>query len=111
MLEILKVIEILDSAQRIGSDQDDPEGNRYIQISDILARQMADQLRQALSELMRIVKIDLRPGDKIILKSKDYLSEEARKSVETFAKSNFSGHQIIVLQDGMDIEIVGNDLR
>lgn len=37
---------MLDDANRLGEDEDGPEGVRYIQISDILARMIARQLRQ-----------------------------------------------------------------
>ena len=37
--------DILDRSVRLGADRDEPEGARYIQISDTLARQMADALR------------------------------------------------------------------
>lgn len=40
--------ELLMNANRIGSDKDDPEGSRYIQISDTLATQVADKLNNLL---------------------------------------------------------------
>ena len=40
--------ELLMNANRIGSDNDIPEGNRYIQISDTLATQVADKLNNLL---------------------------------------------------------------
>jgi hypothetical protein len=41
---VLKVIQILRNADRVGSDKDEPEGMRWIQISDTLAYQMANEL-------------------------------------------------------------------
>ena len=40
--------ELLTNANRIGSDEDVPEGSRYIQISDTLATQIADKLNKLL---------------------------------------------------------------
>lgn len=43
---IKEVIRMLDTAERLGSDTDEPEGNRYIQISDTLAKKLSDDLKQ-----------------------------------------------------------------
>lgn len=40
--------ELLKNAKRLGSESDDPEGNRWIQISDTLANQLADKLNKLL---------------------------------------------------------------
>jgi hypothetical protein len=40
--------ELLMNAERIGSEDDNPEGSRYIQISDTLATQIADKLNKLL---------------------------------------------------------------
>lgn len=37
--------EILEAAPRLGDEQDRPEGSRYLQLSDTLARQLASLLR------------------------------------------------------------------
>jgi len=37
MMKLVDIISIFRRAQRIGSTTDDPEGSRYIQISDTLA--------------------------------------------------------------------------
>ena len=39
--------DLLDTSERRGLERDEPEGARYIQISDTLARQMAADLREA----------------------------------------------------------------
>lgn len=49
MAVIRDVINVLRSASRLGSDKDDPEGVRYIQISDTLANQLADSLEAHLN--------------------------------------------------------------
>ena len=36
----------LDAADRIGNDIDEPEGTRYIQISDTLAKELSQALRE-----------------------------------------------------------------
>ena len=38
------VINILENGERVGSERDEPEGSRYIKISDTLARKMAESL-------------------------------------------------------------------
>ena len=44
------VIEILKRAQRLGSPTDEPEGTRYIRISDTLASEMIEALNNTESE-------------------------------------------------------------
>lgn len=39
------VAELLESAPRMGTDEDKPEGSRYIQMSDTLAREIANGIR------------------------------------------------------------------
>lgn len=39
------IITLLETAPRLGADVDEPEGARYIQISDTLAQSMAAALR------------------------------------------------------------------
>jgi hypothetical protein len=51
MAVIREVIHILRNAPRSGQETDDPEGVRYIQLSDTLANQLADRLEAHL--LMR----------------------------------------------------------
>jgi hypothetical protein len=48
MAVIRDVINVLRSAERIGPGEDNPEGIRYIQISDTLATQLADRLEAHL---------------------------------------------------------------
>lgn len=43
-----KVLDILNQADRIGAQEDSPEGSRYIQISDTLAAVMITALESAL---------------------------------------------------------------
>ena len=42
---LFELAEWLDDAHRIGEDEDLPEGTRYIQISDTLAKMVAKALR------------------------------------------------------------------
>jgi hypothetical protein len=56
---VLKVIQLLHNADRVGSDKDEPEGVRWIQISDALAHQLANELSsfircQACNEPMEL---------------------------------------------------------
>ena len=41
-----KISELLDNAKRYGTEKDEPEGSRYIQISDTLARQLSEDLKR-----------------------------------------------------------------
>lgn len=43
---LLELAQALDDARRMGGERDVPEGVRYIQISDTLARQIAARLRE-----------------------------------------------------------------
>lgn len=43
-----RAYELLKNAKRIGNEEDNPEGSRYIQISDTLATQIADKLNKLL---------------------------------------------------------------
>lgn len=50
-----ETIKLLRSAPRIGQEQDSPEGVRNIQISDTLARYIADELEKVrLSEVLAL---------------------------------------------------------
>lgn len=44
--ELEHIIVVLETATRQGIDKDEPEGARYIQISDTLAKEMVEALRQ-----------------------------------------------------------------
>ena len=41
----------LDDAERLGAEEDDPEGVRWIQISDTLAKMIAQKLRHISSRV------------------------------------------------------------
>lgn len=40
------VIRILENADRIGAEADEPEGRQYIQLSETLVRQILEELRE-----------------------------------------------------------------
>jgi len=46
---IQKIIDLLEKAPRMGTDKDEPEGTRYIQISDTLAKEIVAQLKEESS--------------------------------------------------------------
>ncbi len=50
MSEVEEVIEVLKNAKRIGAEKDNPEGVRYIQISDTLANQLIEKLEKYLED-------------------------------------------------------------
>lgn len=47
-LTVAEIVKVLESAPRMGLERDLPEGNRYIQLSDTLARKIAQVLRQQI---------------------------------------------------------------
>ncbi len=63
-----EVIQILHKAERAGAETDEPEGSRYIQLSETLVLQMVASLAvahtQTLSLRMEIVNLKaMRPAD------------------------------------------------
>ncbi len=44
-------IKILESTPRIGNDVDEPEGERYIQISDTLAKKLSSLLKLGIKNM------------------------------------------------------------
>ena len=43
---LLEIADVLDKVDRQGSDEDSPEGVRYITLSDTYAKELAAQLRR-----------------------------------------------------------------
>lgn len=46
-----ELIELFEAAPRLGAETDMPEGARYIQISDTLAKRIAASLRKLAADL------------------------------------------------------------
>ena len=42
---LVSLADALDEARRFGADLDKPEGSRWVQLSDSLAREVAERLR------------------------------------------------------------------
>lgn len=57
-------------------------------------------------EIFRVVKIDVGPGDVIVLKSKFQLSQKYYDHIMDVAKENFPDHKVVILEEGMDIQVV-----
>ena len=51
-IDIYDIIDILRTHKRSGDGMDEPEGSKYIQISDTLANMMADVLKNDLRGVM-----------------------------------------------------------
>lgn len=49
-LYLFDLAEWLDRTQRMGSAEDNPEGCRYIQMSDTLAKRIAEELRTIVKD-------------------------------------------------------------
>ena len=47
-MEICDILELFKMAPRIGNERDIPEGTRYIQLSDTLARKIENKLNDCL---------------------------------------------------------------
>lgn len=45
MTKIEQVIDVLEHAERIGTKEDKPEGNRYIKLSETLVQLLISKLR------------------------------------------------------------------
>lgn len=65
----------------------------------------AEIAEQIKTDLLNIVKMNLQPGDKIVFRTKYRLSDVAAHNLMNAAKKNFPDHQIIVIQDDIDIAI------
>ena len=52
---LIQLAQSLDTATRLGDGIDDPEGSRYIQVSDTLARVIANHLRK-IAEMLESIK-------------------------------------------------------
>jgi len=46
-----EIADMLDKAERIGADKDEPEGMRYIQLSDTLAKKISAKLRVVINAI------------------------------------------------------------
>lgn len=55
-----------------------------------------------------IEKLELKPGDTIVLKFKDHLPQYAAARIDDVMAQKFPGHKILILDNGADINIVVN---
>ena len=51
IMNLLDIAKGLREAMRLGTEKDEPEGNRYIVLSDTLANHIADTLEEHLASL------------------------------------------------------------
>lgn len=66
--------------------------------------------RADLEKILEAVKVmPLRPEDRVVLKMKETLSDEAREVVRGIAEALFPGHRIVVLDAGADLEVIRHD--
>lgn len=83
-----ETIKLLRTANRIGSEKDDPEGIQYIQISDTLAQHIASEIEKVrYSEFLAIPEKDI-PVFEIDPKKKYVLSFKGARLVETRERFN-----------------------
>ncbi len=61
---LTQIADALDKAKREGQEYDDPEGTRYITMSDTLAKNIAEQLRfigkNTVSTIKQIGDVEMR---------------------------------------------------
>lgn len=93
----------LRSAPRLGAESDSPEGARYIQLSDTLARQMAEALELAAEAMRRQAAENSELGD-VIAETIEWFSVfEAKRAA---AARNVAGYCRLVrneLANGIDV--------
>jgi hypothetical protein len=53
-----------------------------------------------------LLKTDLKPGDILVLHYEGHLSEEGRMKIRELMKKEFPGRLLIVLEDGMRLEVI-----
>ncbi len=57
-------------------------------------------------ELESIKKLTLAPGDIVVIKSKQALSSEAMRNIESAMKRVAPGHKLVLLADDLDLEVL-----
>jgi hypothetical protein len=75
-------------------------------------KRIATAIAQDLQiEILRVATINLQPGDKIILKTKYRVSDITTEKLKDSFAEFFPDHEpIIILEEGMDIQVV-RDVR
>lgn len=63
--------------------------------------------REDFEKLIEAVKVmPLLPTDRVVLRLKETLSDEAREQVKVLCETIFPGHGIVVLDGGADISVI-----
>ncbi len=76
---------------------------------DYFAKRFAEALADGLKvQMFQIAKADLKPGDKIILRTQNELSDLAYEHLQNSMKAHFPGHDVIILEEGLDIGFIGS---
>lgn len=95
--ELREYADLFDKAERFGSDQDAPEGARYIRVSDTLARQMSKDLRDFEREVSTHAE-----------EARRQLSEQIAKAERALANGITSRRKVLAdslstPEDGLDL--------
>jgi len=62
--------------------------------------------------VFEIFRLELHPGDRIIIKTKDVLSDSAIARIKEFLGEIFPDHlPVIILEDGLDLAVVRNNVQ
>lgn len=72
---------------------------------------LASKIAVCLVEQVKVGKFSFevfnyRPGDTIIIKTKEHLSEVACERIEKILEMAFPGMKAVILENGMDMEIL-----
>jgi hypothetical protein len=67
--------------------------------------------KDPMLEIQAIKRLRLRPGDIIVLKTQKVLSHNAFENIRSVVADNFPGHKVLVLEEGMDIEVISKEVQ
>lgn len=63
-------------------------------------------MAEALQIIGDISKVDLQPGDVVVVKLARALTQAAGDKLAELVQPYFPDHQVLVLSDGIDLEVV-----
>ena len=74
-------------------------------VAAIVSTDVVKAMQGRVFEVARIeiARLELKPGDKIVLKYPGRLSDQAYENLQASLKPSFPDHEIIVLEEGMDL--------
>lgn len=64
-------------------------------------------LSTLFDDVREVRRLELRPGDIIILRVEGPLTHDAADRLKELAMRQFTGHKVVILANGLDIGVVG----